>query len=125
MRRSKRATLTTTRSCVPSLIGFALVAGGNAELENPALDRDQLGLRFDAHSHRRGGEVADVELHAERLMSLGQEMLDRRERGRLEQVDDDRGREHRHFAAADVRGGVLGGDQQAGRAPQPVRVASR
>jgi hypothetical protein len=41
-------------------------------------------------------------------------MLDRGERGRLEEVDHDRGREHRDAPAADVRGGVFGGDGEPG-----------
>src|SRR3954453_15464834 len=57
-----------------------LVAGLDLECERAAIDPDQLGRRVDAHSDRRGGEMADIEMDAETLMTIREQVLHGRER---------------------------------------------
>ena len=47
-----------------------LVVGLDLEYERAAVDPDQFGRRADAHSDRRGGEMADIEMDAETLMAI-------------------------------------------------------
>ena len=95
------------------------VAGLDPKRERASLDGGQFGRGVGAHSDRRGREVADVEVNAEALMPGGQQMLDRRERRRFDQIDHDRGGEHRHQPAADAGRGVFDADQQVRRSRQP------
>ena len=65
--------------------------------------------------------VADVELYAEALMTRWQQVLHRRQRGRLDQVDHHRGRQHRDAPRADARGRVLGPHRHLG-GPRQARM---
>src|SRR5215470_19274711 len=67
-----------------------VVARLDPERERAAIDADQLCGRAHPHADRRGCEVAHVEMDAEALMPRGQEVLDRRKRRRLDDVDHDR-----------------------------------
>jgi hypothetical protein len=63
-------------------------------------------------------------MDTEALMPRGQEMLDRRKRRRLDDVDHDRRGQHRHQSAADAGRGVLDGDLEfcrSGEAGSEVR----
>ena len=96
-----------------------IVVGLDLEYEGAAVDADQFGRRPDAHSDRRSGEMADIEMDAEALMTIREEVLDRRERRCLDQIDHDRSGEHGHASAADPGGGVFGADQQICRSLHP------
>ena len=119
-RSSKRATLTTTRWCVPSPItSRSSRASTRNVMVRPSTRRD-LRRRRDGEAHRRRREVAHVEVDAEALMSRRQQVLHRRQRGRLDHVDHHRRRQHRDPPRADARRRVLrrhhefGGAGQAG-----------
>jgi hypothetical protein len=73
------------------------------------------------HADRRRRDVLDVQARAEALEARGQQVLDRSERRRFEQVDHHRRREHVHPAAADARGGVLFADDHLGDAAETGR----
>src|SRR5215472_3733086 len=66
-----------------------LVARLDPERQRAPFDRGELGGRFGLHADRGRGKMADVEMDAEALVAGGQQMLDRGERGRLDQVDHD------------------------------------
>src|SRR6476619_1162445 len=89
-----------------------LVVGLDLEYERAAIDPDQFGRRVDAHSDRRGGEMADIEMDAETLMTVWEQLLDGRERRCLTQIDHDGSGEHGHSLAADAGGCMFGADQQ-------------
>src|SRR3954447_1828926 len=57
-----------------------LVVGLDLEYERAAVDPQQFGRRPDAHSDRGGGEMADIEVDAETLMTIWEQLLDGRER---------------------------------------------
>jgi hypothetical protein len=96
-----------------------LVVSLDLKYECAAVDPDQFGRRANAHSDRRGGEMPDIEMDAEALMTIREEVLDRRERRCLDQIDHDRSGEHGHASAADPGGGVFGADQQICRSLHP------
>src|SRR4051812_21709432 len=96
-----------------------LVVGLDLEYERAAVDPDQFGRRANAHSDRRGGEMADIEMDAETLMTIREEVLDGRERRCLDQIDHDGSGEHGHSPAADPGGCMLGADQQICRSLHP------
>ena len=56
--------------------------------------------------------MAYVEVDAEALMFVGQEVLDRIERRRLDHVDHDRRGQNRYAAGPDKRRGMLGAHQK-------------
>src|SRR4051795_5817601 len=87
-----------------------LVVGLDLEYERAAIDSDQFGRRVDAHSDRRCGEMADIEMDAETLMSIREQVLDCRERRCLNQIDHDGSGEHGHSPAADAGGCMFGAD---------------
>src|SRR6478752_808504 len=96
-----------------------LVVGLDLEYERAAVDPHQFGRRPDAHSDRRGGEMADIEMDAETLMTVREEVLDGRERCCLNQIDHDGSGEHGHSPAADPGGCMFGADQQICRSLHP------
>ena len=63
-------------------------------------------------------DMAHVEMRAEALMALGEEMLDRFERRRFDHVDHHRRRQHRDAAGADERRGMFVRDNDLGRSGQ-------
>jgi hypothetical protein len=89
-----------------------LVVGLDLEYERATIDSDQFGRRVDAHSDRRGGEMADIEMDAETLMSIRKQVLDCRKGRCLDQIDHDGGGEYGHSPAADARCCVFRPDQQ-------------
>jgi hypothetical protein len=88
------------------------VARLDAELDRATFDRDHLSARGHAHADRCRSDVPYVEQRPERLISFRQQMLNRRERGRFDQVDHHRRREHVHPAASDARSRVLLADDK-------------
>ena len=74
---------------------------------------------------RRRREMADVEMDAEALMPGGQQVLDRRQRGRLDHVDHHRRRQHRDAPRADARRGVLGATTRSAVPVSPAWMAVR
>src|SRR5580698_307300 len=78
-----------------------VVARLHPEGDGAPFDVDDLRRRGDTKADRRRRNVADVELDAEALMAERQQMLDRRERRRLDEVDHDRRCQHRDPAGTD------------------------
>ena len=96
-----------------------LVVSLDLEYERAAIDSDQLRRRADAHSDRRGGEMADIEMDAETLMTVREEVLDCRQCRGLDHIDHDRSGKYGHSSAADARGGVFHANQQICRSHHP------
>src|SRR5262245_17756181 len=86
---------------------FLLVVRLDPELDLAAVDAGHFGRAAQPHAHGRRRIMADVEMRAETLVTLGQQVLDGVERRRLHHVDHHRRRQHVHAAAADARRGVL------------------
>jgi len=86
------------------------------ERHGPALDAHDLRRRGDPEADRRCRHVTDIEVNAEALMPRGKEMLDGRQCRRLDHVDHDRRRQHGDSSRTDKGGGVLGPDDEFGRA---------
>ena len=63
--------------------------------------------------------MADIEMDAETLMTVREEVLDCRQCRGLDQIDHDRSGKHRHSSAADAGGGVFHADQQICRSHHP------
>ncbi len=84
---------------------------------------DDLRGRRDAQADRRRRDMADVEMDAEALMAGRQQVLDRRERCGLDQVDHHRRRQHGDAARADKRRGLVGRDDGFGGAGETGRDA--
>ena len=97
---ASQATSRKMRCCGSVADYLTLIAGFDAEGDGAALDGLDLRGRRDSEAHRRGREMAHVEMDAEALMSLRQQMLDRRQRRRLDHVDHHRRRQHRDAAGA-------------------------
>jgi len=95
---------------------LALILRAHLEVDRPPLDPHHLGGGLHAHPHGSGRDVRDVEVRAQALVLLGQRLLDRRERRRLDEVDHHRRCEHADAPAADARCGVLLAHHQLGHA---------
>jgi redox-sensitive bicupin YhaK (pirin superfamily) len=89
------------------------------EYERAAIDSDQFRRRADAHPDWSGGEVADIEMDAETLMTVREEVLDCRQRGSLDHIDHDWSGKHGHPPAADAGSCVFHADQQVCRSLHP------
>ena len=94
--------------------------GLDLEYERAAIDPDQFGRRVDAHFDRRGGEMADIEMDAETLMSIREQVLDCRKRRCLDQIDHDGSGEYRHSPAADAGGCVFRADRKSADSFIPI-----
>src|ERR1700722_19709511 len=101
------------------------VVGFDAEFYGAAFDADDLGGGGDAQADRRRRNVADVKMNTEALMARRQEVLDGVERGRLDDIDHHRRRQHRDTARADERRGMFGTDHDFGRAGEAGRDAGQ
>jgi hypothetical protein len=91
---------------------FEVVARFHAKGHGTAVDLQNFGNGRDPQADGRRGEMAYIEVGAEALMSFRQEMLDRVERGGLDDVDHDRRGQDRDAAGADKGCGMLAADQK-------------
>ena len=102
----------------PITDGLAGVAGFDTERQCSALDGDELGGRTDSHANRGRGEMADIEMNTETLETSGQQVLDRGQRRRLDDIDHDRSCEHGYAAAAHARRCMFLSDDEISEAGQ-------
>ena len=86
---------------------IAFIDSTYLEFHMPTINFNHFGRRRHAHTHRRGREMGDIEMGAQALMSVRQQMLDGGKRSGFEQIDHNRCREYVHTTGADKWRGVF------------------
>ncbi len=96
---------------------FKVIARFHAKTYVSGIDCQNFGGGRHAQADWRRSDMADVEVGAEALMFTGQEMLDRIERRRLNDIDHHRCGQYRNAAGPDKRRGMFGTDPGCVKTP--------